>query len=291
VGILTETDPQVGALATNQVPRWDGSSLGAGSIFDNGTNVGIGTTSGLEDLHVYRPDSDVARIYATGVGQGAGMLYVGQSTAFGGGIAYDGDGNPDIVGGSDRVTFFRRSSGADSEVMSYSYNNSQVSMDGGLELGSALSIDGSTVIDDAGGWHRTYGNTGWYNSTYGGGLYMTDSTWVRTYANKSLTTGSGNLDVGGTSFIGYSIVNASYPVETLVSSCHSHGNLACYQGSGCALCPAGTVVIGGGCYGPPARYGSVSASYPSGGAQWCCASSYDISGADLAFAVCARVGN
>jgi hypothetical protein len=33
-------------------------------------------------------------------------------------------------------------------------------------------------------WFRSTGNTGWYNSTYGGGIYMTDTTWVRTYNNK-----------------------------------------------------------------------------------------------------------
>lgn len=40
-----ETDPQVGSLTTFLVPRWDGSSLINGSIFDNGVNVGIGTVA------------------------------------------------------------------------------------------------------------------------------------------------------------------------------------------------------------------------------------------------------
>lgn len=34
-------------------------------------------------------------------------------------------------------------------------------------------------------WVRTNGSTGWYSQTYGGGIHMTDSTWVRTYNNKS----------------------------------------------------------------------------------------------------------
>lgn len=34
------------------------------------------------------------------------------------------------------------------------------------------------------GWYYTFGSYGWYNSTYGGGIYMTDSTWVRVYNNK-----------------------------------------------------------------------------------------------------------
>ena len=33
-------------------------------------------------------------------------------------------------------------------------------------------------------WIRTVGNCGWYNETYGGGLHMTDTTWIRTYNAK-----------------------------------------------------------------------------------------------------------
>lgn len=34
------------------------------------------------------------------------------------------------------------------------------------------------------GWLRTNGNQGWYNESYGGGIYMEDSTWVKVYNNK-----------------------------------------------------------------------------------------------------------
>ena len=44
-------------------------------------------------------------------------------------------------------------------------------------------------------WIRTTGNTGWYNESYGGGIYMVDSTWIRTYNGKNFycdaTMGSG----------------------------------------------------------------------------------------------------
>jgi hypothetical protein len=33
-------------------------------------------------------------------------------------------------------------------------------------------------------WFRSIGNTGWYSNTHGGGIYMTDSTWVRVYNGK-----------------------------------------------------------------------------------------------------------
>ena len=35
-------------------------------------------------------------------------------------------------------------------------------------------------------WIRTVGDCGWYSQTYGGGLYMTDSTWIRTYNGKKI---------------------------------------------------------------------------------------------------------
>lgn len=34
------------------------------------------------------------------------------------------------------------------------------------------------------GWWRSLGQTGWINQTYGGGIYMADTTWVRVYGGK-----------------------------------------------------------------------------------------------------------
>ncbi len=44
-------------------------------------------------------------------------------------------------------------------------------------------------------WFRSSGQTGLYFNDYGGGLYMTDSTWVRTYNGKSLYT-AGTMQSG-----------------------------------------------------------------------------------------------
>jgi len=38
----------------------------------------------------------------------------------------------------------------------------------------------------ASNWLRTTGNTGWYNESYGGGWYMTDTTWIKNYNSKKL---------------------------------------------------------------------------------------------------------
>lgn len=48
-------------------------------------------------------------------------------------------------------------------------------------------INGQTINEIYNnGWYRTYGAKGWYNQTYGGGIYMEDSTYVRTYGSKQL---------------------------------------------------------------------------------------------------------
>jgi hypothetical protein len=68
---------------------------------------------------------------------------------------------------------------------------------------------GNVVIDAGGGWHRSYGNTGWYNSTYAGGFYMTDATWIRGYNGKSLWMSGGLIGGDGGLTIGYGGVSPS----------------------------------------------------------------------------------
>lgn len=41
----------------------------------------------------------------------------------------------------------------------------------------------------ANNWFRSYGDSGWYNQSYGGGIYMLDTFWVRVYNNKGFYTG------------------------------------------------------------------------------------------------------
>ena len=57
----------------------------------------------------------------------------------------------------------------------------------------------------ASNWFRSTGGTGWYNETYGGGMYMVDTSFVRTY-NSKIFYGSGGIwsvDAGTASTSGY----------------------------------------------------------------------------------------
>lgn len=54
-----------------------------------------------------------------------------------------------------------------------------------------------------GGWFRVSGNQGLYWESWGGGWYMSDATWIRTYNNRNVWTGSGLLGSDGGLTVGY----------------------------------------------------------------------------------------
>ena len=51
-------------------------------------------------------------------------------------------------------------------------------------------------------WFRSTGATGWYSESYGGGIRMTDSSWIRTYGSKNFYVEGGNFAVSGSGAIG-----------------------------------------------------------------------------------------
>lgn len=74
---------------------------------------------------------------------------------------------------------------------------------GGIEL-ARLRSDGFHLNPANVGsmWFRSYGATGWYSNTYGGGWHMSDATHIRSYGGKSvcidhLFDGYGNLHLRG----------------------------------------------------------------------------------------------
>lgn len=63
-----------------------------------------------------------------------------------------------------------------------------------------LHVTGSLICE--GGWIRNTGDYGWYNNTHGGGIYMTDSTYVRVYNGKSFYVPGNILATGGITMYG-----------------------------------------------------------------------------------------
>lgn len=64
-----------------------------------------------------------------------------------------------------------------------------------VEIG-AMADGGTYKTITLSNWISTTGSTGWKNSTYGGGWFMQDSTWIRALNNKGIHTG-GNLSITG----------------------------------------------------------------------------------------------
>lgn len=81
-------------------------------------------------------------------------------------------------------------------------------------------------------WFRSMGDTGWYSYSYGGGIYMEDFTWIRTYNNKSFYCDStiradGELHVGslGARFIVNTNGNVGIGVPNPMYKLHVQGNV------------------------------------------------------------------
>jgi hypothetical protein len=108
-----------------------------------------------------------------------------------------------------------------------SYGSKSVLCDKIIRADQGFQVGDLPVIDAGGGWHRTYGATGWYNGTFGGGMYMEDNTWVRIYNNKQFYSSNtirtdGELQVGsegdrmvvkGNGNVGIGTINPSQKLE------------------------------------------------------------------------------
>ena len=66
----------------------------------------------------------------------------------------------------------------------------------GSDIGSGSQYVGAVYSNN---FFRSSGSTGWYSETYGGGIHMIDSTWVRTYNAKGIYTGAGQFHNARTS--------------------------------------------------------------------------------------------
>ena len=84
-------------------------------------------------------------------------------------------------------------------------------------------------------WFRSSGNTGWYNTTYKGGWYMSDTSWIRTYNNVGIYTdqiyADNSIRMGSIRLEKTNEINSSnnllinYGSSTDVSLCKGGGNV------------------------------------------------------------------
>ncbi|MDR3489798.1 MAG: tail fiber domain-containing protein [Bradyrhizobium sp.] len=141
----TGTNAPTGSGITNYVARWtpNGTTLGTGTLYDNGTNVGIGTTAPAQALDVW---GNIHVQYPTDTTGGAyDMAY----NAFGEGVAYD------IVTKGAAVLNLGTNNARDITILT----NGKVGI-GTTAPGAILTINGSPlVVNDVGSRTDEFGAT------------------------------------------------------------------------------------------------------------------------------------
>lgn len=105
---------------------------------------------------------------------------------------------------SENITFSDGDHGASSKLSTYNLTfasgaSNTIILDGSSgKINAISSITASTFY--TGNWFRSTGQTGWYSETYGGGIWMTDSSWVRVYNGKAFLCDSSIRSGGGNQY-------------------------------------------------------------------------------------------
>ncbi len=214
IGIAAPTE-KLDVAGTIKATNFVGSGAGLTGI--TGDNLGAGgTTTGRISSTGSLPASQVMATATGGLGAiearsqgtsgtaGAAFMSFHRPSAFAAYFGLDTD-NKWKVGGW--------SMGANSYEIFHQGKNVDLQ-------GSAVTSSAGTVIDANGGWHRTYGNTGWYNGTYAGGWYMQDTTYIRNYGSKQVYL---NADITAPGYnhtsdarLKQNIVSVANPVKTVM---------------------------------------------------------------------------
>ena len=93
-----------------------------------------------------------------------------------------------LRGGGD-FRFYAQGGASYASVTAANFNGTTCSLAGRASVGDVLSQ----------GWLRTVGAQGWYNETYGGGIYMQDATYVRVYNGKAFYCAGNEIVLEGNS--------------------------------------------------------------------------------------------
>jgi len=202
-GIAAETDPQVGTITTGYLPKWDGSALVTGAIFDNG-NVGIGTTAPGSRLHIAGGGWDLTNSEGDfKIGTDTIRLKIGIATSGGGA----GDVRIRSHGGTNRLMF----GGGTNDVLTITDTNvgigtvtpnEQLEITGNLRLPATTATTG-IIRSGADTLIHTYGQNNFFAGINAGNLTMTggNNTAIGKEALYFNTTGWQNTAIGHSALI------------------------------------------------------------------------------------------
>ena len=174
-GEVTATTGTIGGWSIQ--PSFIRSSNSSVTLNSNGL-LQIGTSA-----------TDKATITSTGdftvIGDGGGAYGIGTASFFGPWYNVKKGSDPNANAPFAQMTY------KDFTFFTNTTGGYSVFIGGGNDNNNAFIDVGATGVTDnnsisCSGWFRSTGVTGWYNQTYGGGIYMADTTWIRTYGSKNL---------------------------------------------------------------------------------------------------------
>ncbi len=162
------------------------------NTFPTSGNVGIGTLEPKEKLQI---NDDF--VFHTG---GHNVLFFNHSSAAGDldPNLYSGDLRFDPVNGGLSLGVSSTTTNAPSSQL-YINKNGSVGI-GTTSLLGRLHINGETYVTN--GWLRVKGQRGIYFHDYGGGFYMKDNSWIRTFGNKNFYHNTGVMRTDGVLQVG-----------------------------------------------------------------------------------------
>ena len=137
------------------------------------------------------------------------------------------------INSSDKLGIYWSTNGsADIYNMTTNNNPNQIIFVGSNNSRASIDLDNGAFYSKE--WFRTIGNGGWRSHTHGGGWFMQDSTWIRSYGSKqvwidSLLACNGRMGVG-TSGPGYKLDVRDTVSETAYIATFRHENTS--QGIG-----------------------------------------------------------
>ncbi len=163
------------------------SDGGANAIYYNLGNVGIGTANPSSKLDV-----------AGDVQVGQNLKFAPQNTNLAQvSLVTTGDSTP-----TTSMEFHADGSSIEGyKFYTNNINSVQINQNG-LHVNGSIRSNVGTIRDANGGWVRTYGSSGWRNASYGGGWYMSDSNWIRSFGSKGIYQNTGKLRTDGTLQVG-----------------------------------------------------------------------------------------